>query len=127
MPVPVSVSTTFSCLDSHGTRAYEWYRKGADAVAPDPGAVCGLAHCLLDGKGVTQDVPNGFFYLGRATEMGVEHAYYLMGWYHKEGRHGLSKDNEAIRKWFRKMSTATVRNSPQTVRDEVAQWLRENS
>jgi TPR repeat protein len=108
-------------------QAFEWFQKAADL--DDPTATTNMAKALLEGTGVTKDVPTGLLLLGRASGLGSEHACYLMGWYHvREERFcGLPKDVQATRKWYLKMATASTRDSPQSVRDEVATWLRENN
>ena len=106
-------------------QAFEWFQKAADL--DDPTATTSMAKALLGGRGVTKDAPTGLLLLGRASGLGSEHACYVMGHYHVRGFGGLSKDVQATRKWYLKMATASTCDSPQSARDEVATWLRENN
>jgi len=106
-------------------QSFEWFQKASDLDHPK--AMTAMAHALMYGDGVTKDVSTGLLLLGRASGLGSEHAHYKIGFYHQHGSHGLSEDVQAARKWYLKMPTASIRNSPQGTRDTVATWLRENA
>lgn len=106
-------------------QAFEWFQKAAEKDQPT--ATTSAAQALLDGHGVTKDVSSALLLLGRASGLGSEHAHYVIGFLHQHGSDGLSKDVQAARKWYLKMPTASIHDSPQTSRDSSTKWLRENA
>ena len=63
---------------------------------------------------------------GPSAGMDVEHACYLLGWYHQTEKYGLKNDPDAIRKWYRRMQRCMIKNSTGKFRELAATWLREN-
>ena len=64
--------------------------------------------------------------LGRAAELGAEHACGVLARANAEGCHGLDKDPHEATRWYREMQTCGLRNSTEAMRERAAAWLREH-
>ena len=102
--------------------AFTLEKRAADL--DDATALCSVGHMYCQGKGVKMSLSRGAVYLGRAAALGVEHACYLLGLYHKDGSRGFDKDAAEASYWYTQMAKCPLRNSPEKSRVEAAEWLR---
>lgn len=103
------------------SKAFHWMKIASSKN--DARATTGLAIAYLDGQGVKRNVPRGLILLGRASELGSEHACYVLGWSYMNGYHNLGEDKTEARVWFQKMQTCGLYDSSDKCRTEAKEYV----
>ena len=102
-------------------KAYFWFlRAGRMGNA---GSLTRAAICHLNGTGVSRDSFAGMCIAHEAAAMGSEHACCLIAMGHAAGRWGKRKDENEAAYWYRRATSARVKDTPQECRDRGKAYL----
>ena len=107
------------------SKAIDWLKRSAEL--DDPQAVCNMAIFYINGQGLQQDFPKGFFEMGRAAMLGSEHAAICAGnYYHTGSRFKSGGDAAQAARWYKSSRKATVQDSVDDFRKVRDDWLRKH-
>ena len=109
-------------LGKDAAKAAEWYKKSDEAG--DASGTCGLGRCYLYGTGVSQCHSRAAVLLGDAARAGSQNACLYLGRCFADGSYGFPKDKEMARRYYSMVTSALVKDSGDSFKEEAAAWLQ---
>lgn len=104
-------------------KGFKWLKMAADHDSPEGTTACGIAY--LNGNGVETNLPKAIHMITVGATLGSEHACALLalGYSCRHDPIGFGMDNCEAMKWAEKMKKCPTKDSVDTYRNAVIEWV----